>query len=43
MRTSTLNKRIPYLPHADADCCETGGRFFYPIPMNDNDDNNNEN
>lgn len=43
MRTSTLFKRLPYLPRADAYCCESGGRIFYPIPMNDNDDDNNDN
>lgn len=30
MRTSTLLKRIPFLPRADAYCCEAGGRIFYP-------------
>lgn len=30
MRSSTLWKRIPYLPRADAYCCEAGGRVFYP-------------
>jgi hypothetical protein len=32
MRSSTLLKRTPYLPKADAYCCEDGGRIFYPIP-----------
>jgi hypothetical protein len=31
MRSSTLLKRLPYLPRADAYCCEAGGRIFYPI------------
>jgi hypothetical protein len=30
MRSSTLLKRLPYLPRADAYCCEAGGRIFYP-------------
>jgi len=29
MRTSTLLKRLPYLPKADAYCSEAGGRIFY--------------
>jgi len=29
MRTSTLVKRLPYLPKADAYCAEAGGRIFY--------------
>ena len=29
MRTSTLVKRLPYLPKADAYCCEAGGQIFY--------------
>lgn len=32
MRTSTLLKRIHYLPKADAYCCEAGGRIFYAVP-----------
>ena len=31
MRASTLLKRMPFLPRADAYCCESGGRIFYPI------------
>jgi len=31
MRTSTLLKRLPYLPKADAYVSEVGGRIFYPI------------
>jgi hypothetical protein len=34
MRSSTLLKRLPYLPRADAYCCEAGGRIFYPIQQN---------
>jgi hypothetical protein len=34
MRSSTLLKRIPYLPRADAYCCEAGGRIFYPSKVN---------
>lgn len=30
MRSSTLLKRLPYLPRADAYCCEAGGRIYYP-------------
>jgi len=30
MRTSTFVKRLPYLPKADAYCCEAGGRIFFP-------------
>lgn len=29
MRYTTLVKRLPYLPRADAYCCEGGGRIFY--------------
>jgi len=32
MRSTTLWKRIPYLPRADAYCSEAGGRIFYPVP-----------
>ncbi len=31
MRTSTLLKRLPYLPRADAYASEAGGRIFYPV------------
>jgi hypothetical protein len=31
MRASTLLARLPYLPKADAYCCEVGGRIFYPV------------
>jgi hypothetical protein len=31
MRSSTLLKRLPFLPRADAYCCEAGGRIFYPV------------
>ena len=30
MRSLTLLKRLPYLPRADAYCCEAGGRIYYP-------------
>lgn len=30
MRTTTLIKRLPFLPKADAYCSEVGGRIFYP-------------
>ncbi len=33
MRTSTLFKRMPYLPRSDAYVCESGGRIFYPRPF----------
>jgi hydroxymethylpyrimidine pyrophosphatase-like HAD family hydrolase len=33
-RASTLLQRIPYLPRADAYCCESGGRIFYPVAIN---------
>lgn len=33
MRYDTLIKRLPYLPKADAYCCEAGGRIFYPVPV----------
>mmetsp|Transcript_6765 Transcript_6765/g.8839 ORF Transcript_6765/g.8839 Transcript_6765/m.8839 type:complete len:389 (+) Transcript_6765:46-1212(+) len=35
MRTSTLLKRLPYLPRSDAYCAEAGGRIFYPIPIHE--------
>jgi hypothetical protein len=40
MRSSTLLKRLPYLPRADAYCCEAGGRIFYPSihPVQQNED-----
>jgi len=37
MRTTTLWKRIPYLPRADAYCSEGGGRIFYPIKVDQAD------
>lgn len=37
MRTWTLLKRLPYLPRADAYCCEAGGRIFYPSQTEDSD------
>lgn len=39
VRTTTLLKRIAYLPKADAYCCESGSRIFYPTPI-ENDDSN---
>lgn len=33
MRSSTLLKRLPYLPKADVYCCEAGGRIFYPAQL----------
>ena len=38
MRTSTLLQRLPYLPRADAYCSENGGRIFYPVESNIDDD-----
>ena len=38
MRTTTLFKRLPSLPKADAYCSENGGRIFYPIDSEDDDD-----
>lgn len=34
MRTSTLIKRLPFLPRADAYASEAGGRIFYPKTAN---------
>lgn len=34
MRTTTLFQRLPYLPIADAYVSESGGRIFYPVPIN---------
>ena len=31
MRTSTLLKRLPYLPRADVYCSEAGGRIFFAV------------
>ena len=36
MRTSTLLKRLPFLPRADAYASEAGGRIFYPVENNPN-------
>jgi len=33
MRTTTLFQRLPYLPRADAYVSESGGRIFYPCPI----------
>ena len=38
MRTTTLFQRLPYLPFADAYCCENGGRIFYPEPLSAEED-----
>jgi len=43
MRTSTLLRRLPYLPRADAYCSENGGRIFYPIENDDTKENDNDN
>ncbi|OEU17932.1 hypothetical protein FRACYDRAFT_161642, partial [Fragilariopsis cylindrus CCMP1102] len=40
MRTSTFLQRLPFLPKADAYATENGGRIFYPL--NDNTNNNNK-
>ena len=40
MRTSTLLKRLPYLPLADAYCSEAGGRIFYARSNHDPTINN---
>ena len=39
MRTSTLLKRLPFLPKSDAYCSEAGGRIF--LLRRNNSDNNN--
>jgi hypothetical protein len=33
MRTSTLLRRLPFLPRADAYCSEGGSRIFYPVAV----------
>eukprot|EP00956_Cyclotella_meneghiniana_P003495 scaffold4255_cov69-Cyclotella_meneghiniana.AAC.2 len=35
MRTTTLFQRLPYLPIADAYVSESGGRIFYPVPIDE--------
>jgi len=35
MRTSTLLKRLPFLPLSDAYCNEGGGRIFYRVPLSE--------
>jgi len=35
MRTSTLIKRLPFLPRADAYASEAGSRIFYPVGLED--------
>lgn len=38
MRTSTLLKRLPFLPLADAYCAEGGGRIFYRVTLDSGED-----
>ena len=38
MRTTTLFQRLPYLPKADAYVSESGGRIYYPVPIDELDD-----
>lgn len=42
MRTSTLLKRLPFLPKADAYCSEAGGRIFLRKDAASDNDNNNQ-
>jgi len=35
MRTSTLLKRLPFLPASDAYCNEGGGRIFFRVPLDE--------
>ena len=35
MRGTTLLKRLPFLPRADAYACDSGGRIFYPVDCSD--------
>ena len=35
MRGTTLLKRLPYLPRADAYACDAGGRIYYPVDCTD--------
>lgn len=35
MRGTTLLKRLPFLPRADAYACDAGGRIFYPVDCSD--------
>jgi len=42
MRTSTLLERLPYLPRADAYASESGGRIFYPVDVDDDRPNGND-
>ena len=39
MRTSTFLQRLPFLPKADAYATENGGRIFYPLDDNTNNNN----
>ena len=38
MRGTTLLKRLPFLPRADAYACDAGGRIFYPVDCSDRGD-----
>jgi hypothetical protein len=38
MRTTTLFQQLPYLPWADAYVSESGGRIFYPVPLDESSD-----
>ena len=42
MRATTLTGRLPYLPRADAYCCESGGRIFYPRTQGEDGDGDGE-
>ena len=37
MRGTTLLKRLPFLPRADAYACDAGGRIFYSVDCSDSD------
>ena len=37
MRGTTLLKRLPYLPRADAYACDAGGRIYYPVDCSSDD------
>jgi hydroxymethylpyrimidine pyrophosphatase-like HAD family hydrolase len=43
MRTSTFLQRLPFLPKADAYATENGGRIFYPLDDNTNNNNKDDN
>ncbi|CAB9504674.1 expressed unknown protein [Seminavis robusta] len=40
MRTTTLLKRLPFLPKADAYCSEAGGRIFWSRPVSSSSNDN---